>query len=369
MAPFCLCQWLKCSGMELDELPNFTDAGFTGDFFATLMEFRDFPLRNEGVAVDNYVPDFMGDSGLPDCENCNGNNWDCAGDRGDLVCHSCGFCLGGIAISVRDRADNGVGGCQTDGMVHQGIRDAALVGCEAPVGLHAKRRGQYSRQNYLREKFRQWCMAEPPIGPEDWKLIERAYCNYADTTIRIAYFIPTGEQLRRAKGKPIPGCIVLRKEDIRCILHDCDALRRQSYDWKCDPEERKKPSFVTRFLEKWITIRWRFSGQGSLFATAPTDLSDVLLENFSSLQQAFVNTVQAEKIRKTFPSYNTVISRLMEMHGFTESAADLHLLNTKRARRKFEICWWNFCRYLRWPYLSKETFFLTRKRRSKFVKK
>lgn len=149
---------------------------------------------------------------------------------------------------------------------------------------------------------------------------------------------------------------MLDKEAVRCILRACDALNRDAAFEK--EEEAPTPSFGTKYLEKWLTIRWRFCGLASSGQSAPPDLLDLLMDDFAHLEEAFAHSVQDPLGRKAFPSYNTILYRLLELYNCVHLAVDLPQLKTRRARKKTELFWWQMCKYLKWPYISSDAQFL-----------
>lgn len=334
----------------------------TDDFFAALMLDSNFQ-HNEGGNLDFCVWDGDVDSYGPPCGNCGAAQWDLRESRGDLVCFNCGACDGGISKLVPDRTVydefEGLGEAPVD----QGALNLATVFAELPA---RKVESNYDRGYYYHRRIKQWFIDDGNIPKHDWKIIKQAFRAYARGTVGVEKaLVPSRQQLRDARGKQIPGTILLARADIRVILHDCEPLRQDTLAWRWESEERKKPSFVKRYFKHWLQIRWRFSGVVSSAEKNSARFLEKLHSRVRELQKAFPHIREAAK-RKSFPSLNMVMRRLfvyLKMNDVEDE--DFEQLRTRKARRKFEFCWWELCKYLQWPYLSNESFFLTRKQRSR----
>lgn len=219
---------------------------------------------------------------------------------------------------------------------------ALLVSC--PSFSHA---GQQisGRQIYFRERVKQWFLSESPIFTSDWTIIERSFVAFC-VERKLEPKIPDGTELRACRGTRIEGCVLLEKEDVRSLLRACESLMPGS-------------CFVTRFLEKWLTIRWRFSGQQSTAKDAPAQLVQMLISDFDKLDGAFLILTENNG-KYSFPCYNSVIIKLLQLYNLSHLAADFPALTTARAQKKFEIWWWRFCKVLKWPYISKDARFVER---------
>lgn len=191
----------------------------------------------------------------------------------------------------------------------------------------------YKRQYYLRERLRQWFMSETPIPAFDWAIIELTYSR--ESGVRI----PTPRELRVARGFPIEGLPILSKDNIRSLLRNCDALNNEK-------------RFLSKYLEKWLTIRWRFCGKATKANHGTNNLLQDICYAFSRAEQAFSKISHLK--RKSFPSYNGVIARILELNGCAELTEDFPPMRTRRARKKFELYWWEICKQSQWPYLYKE---------------
>lgn len=319
------------------------------ELFVALMSIPEFNPENEVFNLDLFDADFPDLSDSPHCENCNGTSWDYDYLGCLLVCSGCGACMGGVTRAIAERGDFCAANNNNNDMAAANHHELAAVDPEAEHIFRAK---NHVRRAYIREKFSQWFMSESPIPADDWSIIERAYINYCETVIKIPGFIPTGDQLRRAKGKQIDGQPVLDKQDIQIILSDAEAVAQ--LDGRTGP-------FAKRYIEKWRTIRWRFCGVASSISEIPPDLLNFLMHAFDQLDQAFPKAVGDPLKRKKFPHYDTIIYRLLELKGCAELGKDLEEIKTRRGKKSVERCWWLFCKYFKWPYISRDEKILTDK--------
>lgn len=325
-----------------------------------------FQLDNEGWGLDAPLLGSSIDSfGYP-CDNCGANKWNLRESRGDLVCGGCGACDGGVSKLGADRAAYDDAEGLGVGPVEQSQLHVETVLAEMPSRKMAR---NYDRGYYFRRRVKQWFIQDSNIPEEDWKIIEQAFDTYARGVIKAETFLrPSNDMLRQSRGYRIPGTILLDKADVRLILHDCEPLRRDTLAWRWESAEQKKPTFVKRYFKHWLQIRWRFSGLVSSAEKNSSRLLEKLDTAVKELHQAFPHVRDLNEIakRKSFPPINMVMRRLfvyLQMNDVDDEEFDL--LKTRKGRRKFEFLWWEFCKYLQWPYLSKEAFFLTRKQRSK----
>lgn len=311
------------------------------ELFAALMSIPEFNNNNEVFDLDAFDADIFSSEIEPKCVNCGERNWNLDAASATLVCSNCGNCMDDITRAVAERRDF----CNShrSGAAANGTDVGELANFD-PASEHNLRAKNTNRRNYIREKFRQWFMSETPIPGDDWRLIERSFCSYCINTIRIAALVPTGEELRKSGGKAIEGYPVLDKNDIQIILHDAETVAKS--------EGREGP-FTSRYLEKWRTIRWRFCGLASTASEIPADLVNFLLDAFDQLDQAFAHAIDP-MTQKKFPHYDTVIYRLLELKGRAELGGDLEKLRTRKGQKNFELCWWKMCKYLKWPYISRD---------------
>lgn len=287
--------------------------------------------------------------------------------RGDLVCLGCGCAMGGLAYHAPDRQTWNDFEDQGAPLAQENLRDVAFDS----IGVSQKRRankGTYRRATYHRERLAQWFMEEPNIPETVWANIDESFRLLFPGDFRI----PTANQRKRGKGKQISGTKSLTKGEIRRILCSCDALieeRRleQLNQWPDHPlfkfhrEEagKKQVSYVTKYLERWITIRHHYSGESSTSKDCPDILFERTLGMLRQMEQA-LPFVREQMKRMSFPSVNMMIRNIFQLHRCLHLAKDFPELSTRRARKAADYCWWLFCRFHKWPYLLKEVKFLKR---------
>ena len=318
------------------------------DIFEALNQLDIFPFDDVGFVPDAGPEPSPPHTVLEPCPNCDGNDWDCDEHRGDVLCLCCGYCDPGIMVNVATNSDRERALSEGTFLMEEDVRVVALnLGETRPShrgGVRKRRRSQYKRTTYLRERISQWFMSEPDIPEDDWETIVGVFAErFPD-----AYF-PIPADLTHSRGVRIKGTARLDKEAIRSLLHACDALTTPSW---ADP--RRPRHFTTRYLEKWLSIRWKLTGQATTSRHAPAILLDLFMDDFARVEQAFRQTIQHTMRRKSFPFYNDVIHKLFALYTFEDLADDFPRLKTRRAQRKSNIYWWHICKYLRWPYLTKE---------------
>lgn len=283
-------------------------------------------------------------AGFGVCSNCGSCDRAVDGEHSAVVCMACGFVFGDMPI-ISDR------GPSAAGVAVQIVDHAEAVGLDktAPV---RKTPARYRREVYLRERLAQWNMLEHPISAADWSDIEAAFRDHFK-----GVGVPTGPQLRKAGGRAIEGCRVLSKEEIGEILDAASARRRLSRPeanafYKPDEDEQREVNFRRKYLEKWLSIRWRFCGLAPSSKDMPHHLFEQILDALPRLEEAFNRTVKLQGKRKSFPHYSTIIHHILQLYGQEKLAEDLPLAKTRRARKAIEGYWFQMCGYLQWPYLT-----------------
>lgn len=340
------------------------------DIFKTL--FGDDILSNYGGGSDIF---FDCPQNPATCVNCLGSEWDVDEARGDLVCLTCGACSGGLMVGILGGDGGDDENCDRQTTFAENPRSVAFdaIGLSS-VKKTNHRKDLYKRKTYLRDKLSQWLQSEKPVPKEDFRIIEHEWRKYLNQ-LGVPAVLPTKAALKRSRGKLISGCHPLEKRDIRCILRACDAVIEKEREdqlafctdnplWNEMREEmgEKKQRFVRKYLEKWLSLRWRFTGQHSTAALCPASVFSDLEDYFLKLEEAFGRCIQPGE-RKAFPNYNEAIRNLLQLMFLEHLSSDFPGLSTKRARNKNNYFWWIFCKYHRWPYLLKEAKFLRQKRR------
>jgi hypothetical protein len=288
------------------------------------------------------------------CGNCGSMDRAVDGQHSAVVCMACGCVFGDMPV-ISDRAPAGAG------VADQLVDRAEAAGLDKTVPAR-KTPARYRRGVYLRERLAQWNMLEHPICPEDWADIEAAFKDHFPGA-----GIPSGSQLREAGGRACEGSRVLSKEEIGEILDAATARRRLSRTeanpfYQPDPDEREV-NFRRKYLEKWLSIRWRFCGLAPASKQITHHLFEQILDALPRLEEAFNRTVKLTTKRKSFPHYSTVIHHILQLHGQEKLAEDLPLAKTRRARKAIEGYWFQMCGYLKWPYLTESEILKPRDRK------
>lgn len=314
--------------------------------------FCDILPDNEGLC--DAVPSFdsAGYHSGQKCTNCGANDWTREEQRGDMVCVSCGLCDGGIFVAPPPHANEQQ--TATPRRVDQRKSDGG-VSNNSPTGNRVRRRisrraksANYKRYTYLKQRLSQWHMADPDIDPDSWEFISEQFLDFVLRTHGWMPHIPSTTELRECHGIQIEHTFCLDKRGVRSILNACDAIIL------ADTDSEQPPTYTRRFLKKWVSIRWKFSGvQGTSRYTSPVFL-ELLCEDFQKVERAFEIVIQHRFKRKAM-CYNEFINRLMELHRFGDLAKDFPPLNTSRAKQRTYIYWWHICKYLQWPFLCNES--------------
>lgn len=342
------------------------------DIFEALCNLDEFCETDGGFLFSGAT----GGQNICRCPNCFSDEFDVEEHRGDFVCANCGACVAGILVGVSTGKNGHEQNGERKATYAENVRGVAFDSIGL-VSEKAARRAKdtYKRKCYFRDRMSQWLQSEKPVKKEHWVIIEHQWRVYL-SQLGVPAVLPSAAALRRSRGALIPGCHPLEKEDIRAILRACDVVNKKEREealamWPDVPLYQiyrenvpEFPSFTTKYLEKWISLRWRFTGQSSTANNCPAELFETLNEYFEKLDVAFPHCVQSEK-RKAFPSYNETVKNLLQLLFLDKLAKDFPGLRTQRAKNKSNFYWWKFCKYYRWPYLLKDAKFLRRKRNKK----
>lgn len=342
------------------------------DIFQALCNLDEFFENDGGFA-------FSGPHGCQSicrCPNCFSDEFDVDEHRGDYVCLGCGACVAGLMVGVSSGKNSNEQDGERKTTFSENVRSVAFdsIGVVSEkIARHTK--DSYKRKTYFRDRMSQWLQAEKPVAKEHWIIIEQQWRVYLNQ-LGVPAVLPTATALRRSRGTLIPGCHPLEKEDIRAILRACDAVNKKEREeelamWPDDPLYQiyrdnvpNYPSFTKKYLEKWISLRWRFTGQSSTANNCPAEVFELLNNYWDKLDAAFPHCVQSEK-RKAFMSYNEATKNLLQLLFLEKLAADFPGLRTQRAKNKADFYWWQFCRYYQWPYLLKNAKFLRHRKNKK----
>lgn len=307
------------------------------------------PRKNEGFRVDP-APAAM--AGLwfshGPCHVCNHHIWLVDAARGDYVCRGCGAVQDGVRIgctSVKERE-------QAYSQGHL-VRNEHLAAIGEPGPCKRSRSAPYKRITYFSERISQWAQCEPEIPEDDWHWILDAYNEWCFTNKgRYPRVLPTPAQLRTTSVQ-IPGTFLLTKEEVRSLLV---LVETRDYSQFIDFEDDrpKVGHYVKKYYEKWLTIRWRLSGERSMACEVPDWVFAELKSMFQALQPAFWQCIYDTSSRKSFPSYNFVICRLLDLLGFSECNVDFPCLKTDAKRKKLQEYWHRICKFMQWPYINSQ---------------
>lgn len=275
--------------------------------------------------------------------------------HGTEVCHSCGFCVTNFETAVaKSDSFNGKSNARESAVPKVSAGASRFKGTSYPK---RRKSAPNDRRTYFAERIRQWQQREKPIPDDDWDIIATKFLDFCftheDARIRnIAVRLPTPSELRQSKGKQLRNTYCPTKEDIRHILVACDAIDEDADEWEMTKTVEKR-AFRKKYLEKWITIRWRVCGVTTTADQCPPWVLERLIDMRNQLEQAFVHGVDRSK-RKSFPSVNFVVRRCFDMLGTPHLRKEFLLPKTRRSRKKNTILWRQMIKWLQWPYINSD---------------
>lgn len=249
------------------------------------------------------------------CLNC--GNVDFVDDErtGDCICTGCGLVQGPIlldSLSYRELYDS-----------YGNKRPHLLVGgnIEVPRGLPncdvKMASAPYSEITYLNERIAQWRQLEPPIPYKDYAAISNAYAGDGRHT---------------------------DKTEIRALLGGIDAARKAA---------GKKPRFIRKYLEKWLSIRFQLTGVRSRGCYAPDWLVQAVRTRFAEILRPFKDRIK-NKGRYSIINVNFMFRRIFDLEGMQWYAVDFPPLRTDSKRRRLVNMWVECCEYTRYPYINND---------------
>ena len=256
------------------------------------------------------------------CSECGSYSFtnDYAG--GTLVCNACGCCADVLRIAS----------CNYKQLYDDsGNRRAKAPKVESfPVGqacgavfLKPNRRrctgsAPYKRSTYWAERISQWQEREPAIPGKDWCQIQEQYVT---------------------AGRPFP----LTKDEIRRLLRSLDIARK---------DRGKRPRFVCKYLEKWLTIRHRLTGIESYGVHANDYVVDELRTLFNVVQAPFGRSCHGINGRSSMLNYNFLFRRFFDLIGESFYGEDFPPLKSPAKRETMVMLWINICHIMSWPYIN-----------------
>lgn len=218
-------------------------------------------------------------------------------------------------------------------------RGCAFVNPYFFEGTPAKK-STYKRISHLNERFAQWTLNDPPIPEDLYELIEN-----------------------EAYGPQYPNFDDLTKQDIRKI---CQSV-------KVPPDVAKKYANkkgvplrnLTRYVERWLTIKFKLSGVRPTIATQW--VIEEVKTRFTQLQVPFEyirhtdkcdrsthKCHKTHKCRYNFPNYNFLIIEVLKLVVKDDKVVEQQFLpvfpqlKTKPKLRKLQAMWTAMVDWIGW---------------------
>jgi hypothetical protein len=334
-------------GLHVELLQEHSDEAISQEIFSILPRMD---------CSSNLPPVVSGSLADPStCSNCGASDlWFAEQSTGDIVCGGCGLCDHVIAIHQLSRNEREREGNARDENFQYLASNTIPHSTDIQQGSIKSKRSRsapYKRTTYFTERLNQWLMCEPDIPDNDWAEIEYGFRDFCIER-GLAVKIPTPAELRASKGKQIEGTVRLTKDEIRIILVSRDAVKDTEYEDAI--EEVSRGQLRQKYLEKWLTIRWRLCGKASDVDEVPAWVISEMKIMFEELQEAFRQAVFSNDSRKSFPCYNTAISRMLDLLNQSHVCNDFPILKTRRAWNKNNFYWRKMIKYLQWPYINSD---------------
>ncbi len=206
----------------------------------------------------------------------------------------------------------------------------------------------YRRETYWSERISQWRLQEPDFVEGDSQRIEEKWqqlSGYFGGIERHARFANVNWE-RGVDGamRTVPR-FVLDKEDCRAIL------------WSIDSDIETaggKPTFVKRYLEKFLTIRKNLCGVTSYGYGVSDEFVEWLKTMFRQLQNPFEDIVRRSKVRYSFINYNFLFRRFFDLAGVSHYGRDFPPLKSKKKREDIILLYLKLISVTKWPYLNND---------------
>lgn len=240
-------------------------------------------------------------------------------ERGCSVCLACGCCGEIVYMDDRKLIDYDERPIAVEKYAPERAAKS-IVKRQAFAVVHGKKQG-YKPDTYFNEKIAQWRGLEPRIPDSDRKAIATAW-------------------LKRLDADPE---LICDKAVIRDVLLDCDReLLAAKYT----------PYFVKKYLEKWLTIREMLDLKESMGVFVPESAVHDLRRLFAQIKVPVETKIKGVNGRRSFPNYNFVFRRLLELIGLRDAVVDFPPLKTKPKRHNLEAMWRVICAENGWPYIN-----------------
>jgi len=182
----------------------------------------------------------------------------------------------------------------------------------------------YTHPTYLNERLGQWRQLEPPISLKDRGAIMYAYWG--------------------SSQRPAIENLTTTKAEIRRLLVALDKQR---------VARGKKPRFIRKYLEKWLTIRYILTGHASRGTVAPDWLVREIQTRFERNLASFKTDIKGRG-RYSIINLNFVIRRILDLVGMRWYAVDFPPLKTESKRKRLVQMWVTVCRCTGWPYINSD---------------
>lgn len=217
--------------------------------------------------------------------------------------------------------------------------DMALL-CSETRFSSSERFSRYKRKIYLQSKLRKQFISIPNINRRERNIITKFFKQFIIE--------------RDGKFESGNKTTLTRKETLSIfeIAGTIDRFGRET--------------FLQKYKNNWACVRYLLTGQSTASSGLTHDLLEYLLNSFDALDRAFPFAIRERFKKKAFPHYDSVINRLLMMKGKNECEEELEELHTMRAKKKFELYWWSFCKFLKWPYISKDAKILSQRLKKRY---
>lgn len=256
---------------------------------------------------NEYTPDSL--RGFSICLRCSHNVLVITEER-RCVCTNCG--------AINDYA------FETSGFLQKAMRDS------------------YKRITHLNERISQWFMVEPPMPDPLYELFENAA------------FEPT-----------FPNFEDFSKEDVRAVCKSIKVPPDLQEEYRSQKFKKKPLLNLNRFVEKWITLRWKLSGVRP--ATIDSNGLEQLRTLFNAIQMPFEcvrhkpqcdgkirKCHKVYKCRHNFINYNFTIIKLLRRILKDDELVDREYvplfpqLKSKSKLRQLQQLWDKIIDYVGW---------------------
>lgn len=270
------------------------------------------------------------------CAECGGTEFCDDYARGDRVCSGCGAT--GDTLRVAAPRYNELFDASGNRRVARAVAESYPIHATCATVFSAGRRRRavssapYKRSTYWAERISQWQQNEPRIPTEDWDEIE---CAYLDEWWDAAPVEPPA----------------LDKDRIRGLLRSLDLARKRDEDLA--PEDRK-PRFVRKYLEKWLTIRYQLTGIESRGCRVSYAVVDELKYLFNVIQPAFDLTCKHPGSRFSMLNYNFLFRRFFDLINRSDLCVDFPPLKSQAKRANMVQLWLEITHNMCWPYLNSD---------------